>query len=136
MGVRSSWRSARPPTRAKQAIIGLDEGIGRASRERSPQKTRAGVPRFPRPQRREACRADAHGTRPPSPLVRAKGERTGAQRRPDEAMRKWHAAELVSKESRPSGSMRASGNPARAQGIRRAHVHLWHWTIGAETCGV
>ena len=77
---------ARPPTRAKQAVIGLDEGIGRASRERSPQKTRAGVPRFPRPQRREACRADAHGTRPPSPLVRANGER-----RPDEAMRKGMA---------------------------------------------
>jgi len=75
-----------PRTCAMQAI-GLDEGIGRASRKRSPQSKRAASHWLPEaPKAREACRADAHGNRPPSQLVVNPARRVSGRERSEGRM--------------------------------------------------
>ena len=82
-----------------------------------PAVKEGGVPTFSRPRRREACRADAHGNRPPSQLVVNPARRVSGQRRPERAMSWALPTELVSKGSRPSGSTRALGNQPAREGL-------------------
>jgi hypothetical protein len=85
MGVRSSCGSQGPErvrcrpsgsTRAQGARVGSDP---RSIRGQRPSD-------FPRPRRREACRADAHGNRPPSQLVGNPARRVSGRERSEGQM--------------------------------------------------